>query len=109
MKHNRLQITAITEFDNLNSGRYLLQNWIVKCSGRIGSETIETFIHSTKTNSPTPNTGITNLPPIGNSFLFIETIANNFGQNVYCSFEQTDIIHISIIKFYYIRFSGEDI
>ena len=44
-------------------------------------------------------------PPIGNSFMYIETSSNNHGKNVFVSFERTDIIQISNITFYYIRFS----
>ena len=68
---------------------------------------IQNFIRSTKTNSPTGNSGATNLPPIGDSFMYIETISNNQGDNVYCSFERTDIIHICKITFYYNRFLGD--
>ena len=45
------------------------------------------------------------LPPIGDSYVYIETSANNFGQNVFVSFEQTDIIHLSNIIFYHNGFS----
>ena len=67
---------------------------------------IQNFIRSTKTNSPTGNSGATNLPPRGDSFMYIETSSNNHGYNVYFSFERTDIIQISNITFYYNRFSG---
>ena len=35
----------------------------------------------------------------------IETSSNNHGNNVFVGFERTDIIQISIIIFYYSRFS----
>ena len=38
--------------------------------------------------------------------MYIETNANNYGQNNFCSFERTDIIQISNIGFNYIRFSA---
>ena len=60
---------------------------------------------SANTNSPTGDSGATSLPPIGDSFIFIETSGNNHGQDVVCSWERTDIIHISNITFYYKRFS----
>ena len=60
---------------------------------------------STKTNSPTGHSGATSLPPIGNSFMYIETSTNNHGNKVFVSFERTDIIQISKISFYYNRFS----
>ena len=39
--------------------------------------------------------------------MYIETSSNNHGDNVFCSFERTDIIKTSNITFYYNRFSGE--
>ena len=43
----------------------------------------------TKTNSPTGYSGATNLPPVGNSFMYKETSSNNHGNNVlYLSSEQ---------------------
>ena len=40
--------------------------------------------------------------------MYIETRSNNNGENVFCSFERTDIIQISNITFYYNRFSSSD-
>ena len=37
--------------------------------------------------------------------MYIETSGNNNGENVFCSFERTDLIHISNITFYYNRFT----
>ena len=37
--------------------------------------------------------------------MYIETSSNNHGNNVFVSFERTDIIQISNITFYYNRFS----
>ena len=37
--------------------------------------------------------------------MYIETSANNHGNNVFVSFERTDNIQISNITFYYKRFS----
>ena len=37
--------------------------------------------------------------------MYIETSSNNFGLNVFCSWEKTDIIQISNITYYYNRFS----
>ena len=37
---------------------------------------------SKKTNSPTGDSGATSLPPIGNSFKYIETSSINHGNNV---------------------------
>ena len=41
--------------------------------------------------------------------MYIETSSNNFGLNVYCSFNRTDIQQISKISFYYDRFSAESV
>ena len=37
--------------------------------------------------------------------MYIDTTSNNHGNNVFVSFERTDIIQISNITFYYNRFS----
>ena len=37
--------------------------------------------------------------------MYIETSSNNFGENVFCSWERIDIIQLSNITFYYNRFS----
>ena len=63
------------------------------------------FIRSTKTNSPTGDSGATSLPPVGSAFMYIKTSSNNNGENVFVSFEQTDIIQITNITFYCNRFS----
>ena len=47
----------------------------------------------------------TSLPPIADSFKYIETSSNNHGNNVFVSFERTDKNQISNISFYYKRFS----
>ena len=45
------------------------------------------------------------LPPIGESFMYIKTSSDIFGQNVFCSFERTDKCELSNTRFYYVRFS----
>ena len=47
-------------------------------------------------------------PPIGDSFMYIETSSNKNGDNVFCSFKRTDNIQISNKTFYYNRFSAEN-
>ena len=37
--------------------------------------------------------------------MYIETISNNYGDNVFVSWERTDILQITNITFYYNRFS----
>ena len=104
-KYDKIQITDTTELKYPNTGGYLLQNWIIKCNDRNNNGKIQNFIKSTKTNSPTVYSGATSLPPIGNTFMYIETSSNNHGNNVFVSWETTDIIQFSNISFFYNRFS----
>ena len=88
-----------------NNGNDLLPNWRIHCNDRNNNGNIQNFFRSTKTNSPTSNSGALNSPPIGDSFMYIETSSNIFGPKVFCSWERIDIIQISNITFYYNRFS----
>ena len=88
-----------------NSGGYLLQKWNIKCNDKNKAGKIQNFIRSTKTNSPSSNSGATSVPPIGDSFLYIETSSDNHGPNVFVSWERTDIIQITNQTFYHNRFS----
>ena len=89
-----------------NTGGYLLQNWVIKCNDKINNGKIQNFINSTKRNSSTGHSGATSVPPIGNSFMYIETSSKNYGhEREFVSFERTDIIQISKIIFYFNRFS----
>ena len=83
----------------------MLQKWNIYCNNKINQSRINDFIKSTKTNSPTGESGATVLPPIGNAFMYIETSSNNHGASVFVSFERTDIIQITNITFYYNRYS----
>ena len=87
-------------------GGDLLQKWNIKCNNRNNQSRISNFIKSTKTNSPTSESGAESLPPIGNSFMYIESSSNNHGSDdVFVSWERRDIIQISNITFYYNMFS----
>ena len=88
-----------------NSGGYLLPGCRIFCNDEDNNGKIVSFIRSTKTNSPTGDSGATSLPPIGDAFMYIETSSGNHGNNVFCSFERTDIIQITNITFHYNRFS----
>ena len=105
-KYNKIQITDTTIIKSPNFGGYLLQNWNIKCNDKNNNGKIQNFIRSTKTDSPTADSGSTSLPPIGDSFMYIETSSNNHGNNVFVSFERTDIIQITNITFYYNRLSS---
>ena len=106
--YNKTQIIDATKLILPNSGKDLLQNWKIICNNRLGEGLPSDFVKSTKTYSPTGSSGATTPPPIGTCFMYIETSANNHNKtndNVFLSFERTDMIHISNITFYYNRFS----
>ena len=64
----------------------------------------QNFTKSTSASPPTGNSGETNLPPIGSSFMYIETSSGNSGSdNVFYSFERNDIVQTSNITFNYNR------
>ena len=48
-----------------NSGNDLLQNWKIICNNRNADGRPSDFVKSTKTNSPTGESGAASLPPIG--------------------------------------------
>ena len=104
--YNKAQIIDTTIIQNGNTGGYVLQHWLIECLDKKDSGKISNFIKTTRTSSPTGDSGSTTLPPIGNSFMYIETSSNNNGDDrIFCSWERTDLIHISNITFYYNRFT----
>ena len=107
-KYSKIQLTDITVMKAGNTGGYLLTYFKIICNDKNNNGKIQNFIKSTKSNSPTGNSGATSLPPIGDSFMYIETSSNNTGNNVFASFERADIIQITNITFYYNRFSTSD-
>ena len=103
---NKIQITDTTKFKLSNIGSDYLEKWNIKFKIKINQSRITDFIKSTKTNSPTGYSRATTLPPIGNSFMYIETSSNNHGhERVFVSWERTDLIQISNTTFHYNRFS----
>ena len=67
---------------------------------------IQNSKNSTKSSEPTGQLGATSLPPIGDSLMYIETSQNNSGiENIFVSFERTDLIQTSNISFYHYSFS----
>ena len=105
-KYNKISITDVTEIKFPNSGVELLQKWKIYCNNKVNQSRINDFIKSTKTNSPTGESGAVSLPPIGTAFMYIETSGNNNGNdNIFVSWERTDIIQITNITFYYNRYS----
>ena len=99
-KYDRTQITDTTIIYG-----YLLEKWLIECNDKNNSGKTQNFTKSTKTISPTGFSGATKLPPIGKSFMYIETSSNDQGNNVFVSFERPVVIQINNITFYYKRFS----
>ena len=103
--YNKIVLTDTTIIKYPNNGGYLLTGWRILCKDRNNNGKMQNFTRSTKTSSPTLNFGASVKPPIGDSFMYIETSDNIFGENVHCSWERIDIVQISNITFYYNRFS----
>ena len=108
-KYNKINITDKTENRNPNTGQSLLQKWVLNCVNKIYNGKINTFLKSTTSSSPTAESGASSIPPIGWSFIYMESSGNNHGANLLSvSWKRSDIIYISNIKFYYNRFSTSD-
>ena len=60
-----------------------LQQRIIKCIGKNNKTKLQNFVKSSKTNTPIPRAGATNLTPIGESFMYFETSADDYGRNVF--------------------------
>ena len=81
----------------------------MKCVNKNYNAKNITLLKSTRSTSPASESGATTIPPIGWSFMYIESSGYNHGANhVMVSWERTGIIHISNIKFYYNQFSSCD-
>ena len=104
-KYDKIQIIDTTEMKFPNEGTYLPQKWNIIYSEINGNGKLNSIIKSTKSSSPTSQSGATSLPPIGTSFLYIETSSGSHGNIVFVRWEKTDIIQFTIITFYYNRFS----
>ena len=112
-KYNKIQLTNQTILKYPNSGSYFLPLWRIVCNDRNKNGKLNNFIKSTKSSSPTADSGASSLPPIGGAFMYIETSGNNNNQNnnganVFVTLQRTDIIQITNITFYYNRFSSSD-
>ena len=105
-KYDKIQTTDITNLKAPNSGGYLLQNCNILCNDKNGNGKISNFIKSTKTISPTGDSGAASLTTIGDKFMWIKTSSNNNSDKVFCSFKRTDITQISNKTLYYNRFSS---
>ena len=107
-KYNKYYLTDKTSMISPNSGLHLLQKWSIECKDRNNNGKVNNFIKSTKTQSPTGDSGAIVLPPIGSAFMYIESSGNNNGDYTFVRLIRTDIIQISNISFYYNRFSSSD-
>ena len=105
-KYDKILMEYVTKVPN--RGSQLLQKWNIYCKNKINQSRIFDFIKSTRTNSPTGDSGATALPPIGNVFMYIESSGNNNGDYTFVRLIRTDIIQIRNITFYYNRFSISD-
>ena len=91
------------QYSNILSVEDIFQNLVIKCNDKNNGK-LRNFTKSTETKSPTGYSGTTGLPPIGDSFMYVETSSNNHG-NVFIRFEGADFIQYSNITFYYRIFS----
>ena len=107
-KYNKYYLTDVTRMISPNSGGYLLPKWVIECKDKNNTGKVTNFIKSTRTNSPTGESGATSIPPIGRAFMYFETSGNNSGSNTYIKLIRTDIIQISNISFYYNRYSSSN-
>ena len=82
-KYDKLQITDTTINKTGNSGGCLLPLWKIVCNHRNNSGKLTNFIRVTESRSPTPNSGATSLPPIGDTFMYMKTSQNNYAQNFF--------------------------
>ena len=62
IKYDKIQITDTTGIKYPNTGGYVLQIWVTTCNDNNNNGKLQTFIKSTKTNSPTAYSGATSLP-----------------------------------------------
>ena len=86
-KDNSIQIRDTTLSNSGITGVSVLPYWKIIGNDKNKNRKISNVIESTKTNSPSSQSGATSLPPIGNSFMHRETSSNNIANNVLVSWE----------------------
>ena len=59
----------------------------MKCNDQNNDCKIQNITKTTKTNSPTGDSGATSIAPIGDCFMYIETSSNKDGNIVFVSFK----------------------
>ena len=60
-------------------GGFLSQNWVWECNDKNINGKIQKVIKSTKSGISSPETGATNIPPVGKTFVYLEASSNNHG------------------------------
>ena len=104
-KYNKIQTTDTTINKYPNIGKNLLQQWNIIRNDRNNNSQVGNFIKSTKTSSPSSESGAAVLLPIGNNFLYLETSSKIQTNSAYVILERTDIIQITNFSFYYNTYS----
>ena len=96
----KIQITDTTISKYPNDGKSSLQKWKNIYSDMNGNRRLNIVKKTKKTSSPTGDSGATTIPPLENSFMYVETSLGGHGFNVFVSFVRTDVIQNSNITFY---------
>ena len=105
IKSNKIQLTEIT-INKEGNGQYLLPRWKIVFNDKNNNFVPTSFVKATRTNSSTSESGATIVPPIVDSFSYIETSSKNHDdEKMIVSWERTDIIQIINITFHYKRYS----
>ena len=78
-KYDKIQYIDQTVIKQSNQGGYLFQNWKFNCIDKNGNGKINILLKSTKSSTPTNNSGAKSRSPIGNSFKYIKASSGNSG------------------------------
>ena len=108
-KYDKIQLTDTTHIRSGNAGSTVLQGWKIICNDKNNNGKLGNFKKTTRSNSPTGQSGATSKPPLGKAFTYIETSGKNRGNKVFVSFERTDFVQITDITIYYNRFSSSKV
>ena len=98
-KYDEIQLIDVTESRYPKKGDSFLSKWRIKNSNKNNGCNLGIFLNTTLTSSPTPQSGATSLVPFGTAIMYKKTSSHKHDNNVFVSWERTDIIQISIIKF----------
>ena len=100
-KDDSQKITYTTFINVGNSSGYLLPLWKNLCRDKNFAVKNTHFKKTTKKNISNITTGGSSIPPIGDSFNYIETNSNKFRHAVFGKLENTVIFHLNKISFCY--------